>query len=82
MDESFETEDFVEPHLCKMGGILRSRVLRVLRGIQYDKSDNILRHLAAVEVRGVSVYGVLNGGIAGGQQRSSTCLMPALGRLA
>ena len=27
---SFEIEDFVETHLCKLRGILRSRVLRVL----------------------------------------------------
>ena len=29
MNVSYEIEDFVETHLCKLRGILRSRVLRV-----------------------------------------------------
>ena len=33
--------------------------LRVLRGTKFDNSDNILRNLLAVELRGVNIYGVL-----------------------
>ena len=39
---SCEIEDSVETHLCKLRGILRSRVLRVLRG---TKSYKILQNL-------------------------------------
>ena len=34
----FEIEDFVETHLCKLCGILQSRVLRVLGDLTKDVS--------------------------------------------
>ena len=74
-------EDFVGTHPCKLRGILRSRLLRVLRGTKFDNSDNILRNLLAVELRGVNIYGVLPGGVAGGQQISSPCLTLGFARL-
>ena len=55
--------------------------LRVLRGTKFDNSDNILRNLLAVELRGVNIYGVLPGGVAGGQQISSPCLTLGFARL-
>ena len=49
INDSREIEDFLETHLCNLRGMLRSRVLRVLRRTQ---SDNIRQNLTAVELGG------------------------------
>ena len=73
-----EIEDFVETHLCNLRGIVQSRGLRVLRGTKYDKSDNSLRNLVAVEVRGVNIYGILHGGVADIQPMPNAWVRAAL----
>ena len=72
---SCEIEDFVETHLCKLRGILGSRLPRVLRG---TKSDQSLQLWNSGEVH---IYGILPEGVAQGQQRSSPGLMLGYVRL-